>query len=194
VANGEWRIYLGLVHSPVYNKSNEVITSGITNLDVHDISRSAMTYGVKSFFLIHPNERQKEIFEHILRFWKSDVGCFFNPHRVDALSIINFSDSIEMTIDLIRKQEGSDPIIITTTARRRDNQKSFLQTSDIIELSDRPVLILFGTGNGLHESVHETADFVLVPIQATSGYNHLSVRSAVAIVLDRLLSVKYKEE
>ncbi len=33
----------------------------------------------------------------------------------------------------------------------------------------------------------DNADFFLEPIKGPSDYNHLSVRSAVAIVLDRLL-------
>ena len=188
------KIYLGLVHYPVYNKAGETITSGITNLDVHDISRSCLTYDVKKYYLIHPNQRQKEIFERLLNFWKSEVATFYNPHRVDALTVINLAETIEDTIKYINNQEGNDPILITTTARYRQDQISFDFTKELIETSERPILLLFGTGNGLHDSIHDMADHVLVPIQATAKYNHLSVRSAVAIILDRLLSEEYREE
>ena len=53
--------------------------------------------------------------------------------------------------------------------------------------SKRPHLILFGTGWGLCEEVIDGADIVLSPICGETEYNHLSVRSAAAIVLDRLL-------
>jgi len=182
------QIFIGLVHFPVYNKLGETITSGITNLDIHDISRSALTYGVQTFFLIHPNQRQKEIFEKITDFWKTDGASFFNQHRVEALKTIVFTQTIEDTVQLIKNQVHSDPIIITTTAKRRENQKDFAETKDIISQTKRPVLILFGTGNGLHDDIHDSADIVLQPIQHTGGYNHLSVRSAIAIVLDRLLA------
>ena len=187
-------IYLGLVHHPVYNKIGETITSGITNLDLHDISRSGMTYGVKNFFIIHPNDRQKEIFNHILSFWKTEIASFYNPHRVDALSIIDFSKTIEETINKIKNQEKNEPLIITTTANLRDNQISFNETRKLIHNTERPVLLLFGTGNGLSDDIHQQADYTLVPIRAATNYNHLSVRSAVAIVLDRLFSEEYKEE
>ena len=187
-------LYIGLVHYPVYNKAGETITSGITNLDVHDISRSCLTYGVKKYYLIHPNQRQKEIFERLLNFWKSEVATFYNQHRVDALTVINFADTIEDTIKYINNQEGNDPILITTTARYRQDQISFEYTKELIKTSERPILLLFGTGNGLHDSIHDIADHVLVPIQATAKYNHLSVRSAVAIILDRLFSEEYREE
>ncbi len=48
-------------------------------------------------------------------------------------------------------------------------------------------LILFGTAWGIAKEVIEQADYILAPIQGNSNYNHLSVRSAAAIVLDRLL-------
>jgi len=187
-------IYIGLVHYPVCNKAGETITSGITNLDIHDISRSALTYDVKRYYIIHPNERQKEIFDKILGFWKTEIATFYNPHRVDALSVINFAESIDDTVNLIRNQERNDPVIITTTARLRSEHISFSDTKKLMETSERPILLLFGTGNGLHDSIHDMAVHVLVPIQARAKYNHLSVRSAVAIILDRLLSEEYMEE
>lgn len=187
-------IYIGLVHYPVYNKAGETITSGITNLDVHDISRSALSYNVKNYFLIHPNDRQKEIFEHILGFWKTEMAAFYNKHRVDALSVIRFAKSIDESVSLIKNQEDNHPIVITTTAQIRDNQIRFDKFKNLISTSQRPILLLFGTGNGLLNDIHDKADYVLEPIQAGSKYNHLSVRSAVAIVLDRLLAEEYKEE
>ena len=33
----------------------------------------------------------------------------------------------------------------------------------------------------------QDCDYILEPVQAGSDYNHLSVRSAVSIILDRLL-------
>ena len=51
------------------------------------------------------------------------------------------------------------------------------------------MLLLFGTAHGLAPELSETADYTLPPIESTTGYNHLSVRSAVSIILDRLLGV-----
>jgi hypothetical protein len=53
------------------------------------------------------------------------------------------------------------------------------------------VLVVFGTGWGLAPSVLAGGDALLEPIRATQGdYNHLSVRSACAIALDRLLGAR----
>ena len=45
---------------------------------------------------------------------------------------------------------------------------------------EAPYLILFGTGWGLTSEILE-------PIRGKTKYNHLCVRSAVSIILDRLL-------
>jgi hypothetical protein len=45
---------VGLLHYPVYNKNYETIASAITTFDLHDCSRLAKTYGVKTFFVITP--------------------------------------------------------------------------------------------------------------------------------------------
>ncbi len=187
-------LYLGLVHHPVTNREGLPIISSITNLDIHDIARSCITFGVKNYFVIHPIQRQKEIFDKVINFWKTDIAKFYNKDRAEALSLIQFEKSIDETIKKIKYQDGSDPIVITTTAALLDNQISFEDFKEIRLRVNRPVLLLFGTGNGLSPEIHQTADYVLKPIYGPTSYNHLSVRSAVAIVLDRLTTEKYKEE
>ena len=55
--------------------------------------------------------------------------------------------------------------------------------------TDVPHVILFGTSWGLADEVLEMSDVVLCPVeaQADTGFNHLSVRGAAAIVMDRIL-------
>ena len=50
------------------------------------------------------------------------------------------------------------------------------------------MLLVFGTGWGLAGEVIAGADALLEPVRAreATGYNHLSVRAACAILLDRL--------
>lgn len=181
------KLYLGLVHYPVYNKFDEVVKTSITNLDLPDIARSCLTFGVKKYFIIHPLESMKELIDKIMGFWESDIAKTYNKDRVDAMTILKHSYSIEDAIKAIENQEQVAPIIITTTAKRLKESTSFANISLAIP-ADRPVLLLFGTGNGLHEGVIKSSDFVLEPILGAKGYNHLSVRSAVAIILDRLTS------
>jgi hypothetical protein len=45
---------------------------------------------------------------------------------------------------------------------------------------------MFGTGWGMSQELLDRADIFLDPINGPKEYNHLSVRSACAIMLDRL--------
>ncbi len=178
-------IYLGLVHYPISNKFGEKVTTSITNLDIHDIARSCMTFGVNRFFIINPLKSQKELLKRILKFWKSDIAKKYNSDRVEALSLIEYAKDIESAKKKISLQE-EDCLVISTTATDLKNQISF---NECRKLSN-PVLLLFGTGNGLTKDVHNSADHVLESISGKQDYNHLSVRSAVAIILDRIASEK----
>ncbi|HNW99828.1 MAG TPA: RNA methyltransferase [Candidatus Cloacimonadota bacterium] len=186
-------IYLGLVHNPVYDRNMRIVTTSVTNLDIHDISRSCLSFGVKKYFLITPVESQHQLVRRILSFWETEMAKAYNADRNAALQVLMMSNSIDEAIKWIKNQEGSDPVVITTTARAQENQLCF---SDFIKVyqKNKPILLLFGTGNGLVKEVHDQADFILEPVSGVSDYNHLSVRSAVAIILDRISSVEYKEE
>lgn len=53
------RLFLGLVHYPIKNKSGEIITTSVTNMDIHDISRSCRTFGVERYYIISPLKAKK---------------------------------------------------------------------------------------------------------------------------------------
>jgi hypothetical protein len=178
-------LYVGLVHYPVYNKFNEIVTTSITNLDIHDISRSCKTFGVARFYVINPYPTQQKILNRILKFWESEIAGKYNSDRVNALNLVFYADSIESATQQIKIQEEECPAIITTTAAQMDKQISFQNAYQI----KGPIFLLFGTGNGLTREVHDMADHILEPVKG-DNYNHLSVRSAAAIVLDRLSSDK----
>lgn len=182
------KLYIALVHYPVLNKFGKIVTTSITNLDIHDIARTAITYGVTKYYLINPLESQKKFVERVMKFWNSSIAKKYNSDRVNALSMVNYAYSLENCIQKIKNQENSYPLVITTTANDMQQQVGF----DFISKIDnkKPILLLFGTGNGLADEIHSRADFILKPINGVNNFNHLSVRSAVAIILDRLISEK----
>ena len=49
---------------------------------------------------------------------------------------------------------------------------------------------MLGTGQGLSNELLNKADFLLAPLKGMPHYNHLSVRSAAAIILDRWLGLR----
>lgn len=183
-----FRVYVALVHYPVYNKDLQIVTTAFTNLDVHDISRACRTYGVKVFFLVHPVREQRALVERVLRHWTEGPGVSYNPTRNDALGLVKIKTSLFEALEEIEKVEGSKPKVVVTDARPSENLMGYSELRERVLIGEEPYLFLFGTGWGIAKEVMEKADYALRPIEGTMDYNHLSVRSAAAIILDRLLS------
>jgi hypothetical protein len=179
-------LYVALTHYPVVNKNGNVIASALTNLDLHDISRAAKTYGLKSFFVVTPLEDQKELAERIISHWTDGFGSAFNPHRRSALELIRVRDSLAAVFDEIAAEEKSYPATVATCARKLPTSISYEALRTMLN-KDRPYVLILGTAWGLAEEFISSADYVLEPIAAHAEYNHLSVRSAAAIIFDRLL-------
>ena len=77
-------VYIGLIHYPIYNKHMEVVTTALTNYDLHDIARTAKTYDVKRYFIVHPVEAQREMANRIMNHWKTGGGVKYNVNRKEA--------------------------------------------------------------------------------------------------------------
>lgn len=183
-------IYLGLVHHPIKNKRDDIVTTSVTNLDIHDIARSCRTFGIKNYFIVTPLEAQHKLVNRILGHWEEDNAGVYNPDRQDALAIARLVNSVEEGINKIKEIEGVEPLVCVTGANFDSNNGVETDLINNARLDKKPIFLLFGTGWGLHAQVLERAHFALEPIFGGSadGYNHLSVRSAVAIYLDRLNS------
>ncbi|MFG1484096.1 RNA methyltransferase [Halobacteriovorax sp. GFR7] len=183
-------IYLGLVHHPIKNKRDDIVTTSVTNLDIHDIARSCRTFGIKNYFIVTPLEAQHKLVNRILGHWEEDDAGVYNPDRQDALAIARLVNSVEEGINKIKEIEGVEPLVCVTGANFDSNNGVETDLINNARLDKKPIFLLFGTGWGLHAQVLERAHFALEPIFGGSadGYNHLSVRSAVAIYLDRLNS------
>ncbi|MGD9972201.1 MAG: RNA methyltransferase [Desulfatirhabdiaceae bacterium] len=178
-------LYLALIHYPVLNKHGEIIASAVTNLDIHDLARAARTYDVRAVYIVTPLTDQKRLVIQIVEHWTTGMGGVVNPDRKAAMKLISVQDSLESTQADIEAREKRRPVTLVTSAREcsefRTIEELKLQAKD-----DRPWLLLFGTAWGLADECMLQADHVLKPIYGVNGYNHLSVRSAASIFLDRL--------
>lgn len=182
------RAYVALVHYPVYNKRREIVTTAFVNLDVHDIARAAKTYGIKGFFLVQPVREQQKLIEQVLWHWMEGPGASFNPTRVEALKLVTIKNSIDETMKEIEEREGLRAKVVVTDARPREKMIGYFELKEKILSGKEPYLMLFGTGWGIAGEVMDTADYMLKPIDGVTDFNHLSVRGAAAIILDRLFS------
>lgn len=186
-------IYLGLVHYPVYNRNHETVASAVTTVDVHDIARLSRAYGVKRFFVVTPLTDQALLVKKIIAHWTTGYGSSYNMHRKEALELVSVVSSISEAVERIGKTEESAPLLIATSASiHKGNPVSFEELAGIIS-AGRTVFLLFGTAWGLEENIFLKADYVLEPVTCATGYRHISVRSAVAIIMDRLIQKSQHE-
>ena len=183
------RLAIALVHWPVLDQQGATVTSAITNLDVHDLARSARTYGCSDYFLVHPVSAQRDLVARICEHWREGSSGKRIPDRKVALELVRTMSSLA---DVYAALGGRENVEVWVTAARSVSQAP-MNASEArarLESSDeaKTVLMLFGTGWGLAREVIDAADVTLAPIRASvaSGFNHLSVRAACAILLDRL--------
>ncbi len=188
------KIYLGLIHHPIYNKKGEKITTTITNLDLHDISRAAKTYDIEKYFVINHLKSQQALVKRMQDYWTSGFGSDYNQNRQEAFSVLNISDTLDDVLEEIKEETGEEAILIATDAKEFSNSKSYIEMRELIYNSDRPYLIIYGTGWGLTEETLDRCDYILDPIYGRGDFNHLSVRSAASIIMDRLLSPAWWEK
>ena len=177
---------VALIHFPVVDKSGEVITSSITNLDVHDISRSATTYGLGQYYIVHPTKALRSLTEKICEHWESGYGSTYNANRSQALRSIKVLPDFNDVLSDIETRTGSLPKIITTSARDSEKSVTFTELRGRLSIAQEPHLLLLGTGWGLAEEIIKRADYHLEPVKGYTDYNHLSVRAAAAVIFDRL--------
>jgi hypothetical protein len=156
-------------------------------MDIHDIARTGRTYGVRAFFVVTPVKALQKLALKIIDHWEVGYGSQYNVTRKEALALARVCDTLDDAIIGVERETGAKPVIVATSGRPTGERTSFEALRDMLQTSARPVLILFGTGWGLTESILSQSDYVLEAIEGASDYNHLSVRSAAAIILDRLL-------
>jgi hypothetical protein len=183
-------LYLALIHAPVYNKNREVTATSVTNLDIHDIARASATYGVVRYYIVQPAPAQQDIVRRIVSFWQEGAGAAYNPDRLEALSRVRLVDTLRQAATEIRLLEPGRRLYTVATAARPIAHQFVIDYSALrVRLDieqDSAYLLLFGTGWGLISQMTEEADCLLPPLAGASLYNHLSVRSAASVILDRL--------
>jgi hypothetical protein len=183
-------VYCALVHHPVLDRAGDEVTTSVTNLDVHDIARSARTYGLRGYFVVIPIEAQHPVVQKIIDHWSTGAGVKRFPERTEAIGLVRLARSIEDAIADITEMEGEVPRLVATSAKGGVNRRAYADERERLRSDPRPTLLLFGTGHGLSPRILQACDTILDPIEGPTQYNHLSVRAAAAITLDRLFGSK----
>jgi hypothetical protein len=183
------RIWAALVHHPVLDRQGGVVTTSVTNMDIHDLARTGRTFDLAAVIIATPIDIHREMVMKVVSHWQDPDTWKRTPSRKEALELIRVAPDIGEAAGMIEKETGRKPGIVGTTARIVEGAVSFDDLRSRIRSDpDRPWLIIFGTGWGLAPAALEQCGSILKPIEGAGGYSHLSVRSAAAIILDRLLS------
>ena len=186
-------LYLALLHHPVLLKHKISGTSSLTNLDVHDIARISRTYGLGGFFVATPLDDQRRLLKELLTHWIEGSGAASNPDRAEALGLVRPATSLADIVETLTESCGMAPLVIGTSARpeldRKGREKRPATPFAEVRrsLGKRPVLLVLGTSHGLAPEVLAQCEGVLPPLRWMDSYNHLPVRAAAAVLLDRLL-------
>ena len=187
------RTHLALVHHPCFDRTGKIVTTSLTNFDIHDLARSTMTYGLAAYHLVTPITQQREKAEHIAGLWLEETAGRKPPasgSRAGALARVRTADSVETVIAELTADYGIPPLVVGTSARAESfpgvPRRSPIDLAAEAIVQPAPLLILLGTGWGLADHLIPSVSRVLAPIEGGADWNHLSVRSAGAILLDRM--------
>jgi tRNA (guanine37-N1)-methyltransferase len=176
--------FIALVHAPVLNKFGQSGAVSLTNLDIHDIGRVSCTYGMGGYYVCTPLQDQQRLGVRLVEHWLKGPGQARNPDRAFALKLVRIVDSLESAVQDIRERCGKAPLLVATTAQGAGTM-TYPHVRSLLE--DEPVLLVLGTGHGLAPEIMNRCHGTLRPVRYLSEYNHLSVRAAAAIIVDRLL-------
>ncbi|MBS3737221.1 MAG: RNA methyltransferase [Candidatus Bipolaricaulota bacterium] len=180
-------LYIGLLHYPMRNRRGDVVTTSMTSMDVHDIARTAKTFGAARYYVITPLKTQREIARRLRGYWTEQERTRENTNRGEALELVSVLDKLEEGILDISDREEKEPLLVGTSARHLDERRmEYEEATDQLREETKPMFLLFGTGWGMADELTSQLDYLLPPIEGIDEFNHLSVRAAVAVTLDRV--------
>lgn len=180
-------LYVALIHYPVVDKHGRIITSSVTNLDLSDIARSCRTFEVRNYFVVHPSPDEQALNRRIIKHWDTAFGLASHPTRAEAFERLSLVSNFDEVLSQVQAQSQAAPVLLGTSAKKTGDRIWSIEAAKA-KLETAPIVLCFGTAYGLAPTWNDRFDGFLGPICGPTPYNHLSVRSAVAIYLDRLRS------
>ncbi len=179
-------LYLALVHYPVLDRRGRIVSTSLTTLDLHDIARSAATYGAEALLIVTPLRSQLGLAQTMMQYWRHGLGGQWSANRKEAMERVETAGDLAELSQRIARRHGAAPVLVATSAQARPPCTTVADLRARLQADGPPIALVFGTGAGLAPEALAQCQEVLEPITGVAGYNHLSVRSAAAIYLDRL--------
>src|SRR6185295_5087012 len=110
-------LYVALLHHPVYDKNGAVVTTAVTNMDVHDLGRLARAFALRACYVATPVETLRRLVERILRHWDTGPGATHSVTRTEALALVRLVPDLDAAIADIDRETGVLPRLVATSAR-----------------------------------------------------------------------------
>ncbi|MBX3019443.1 MAG: RNA methyltransferase [Bdellovibrionaceae bacterium] len=180
------RVAVGLLHYPMMDREKSTVATNITNFDIHDIARACSTYGITTYYVIHPSKEQLMFVERVLEHWKVGTGAKYNPSRRRALQPVKTAPSLEAAL-----ADWGPSTVVATHARPVPGTKFWTcqEYKQHVREPGQSGFIVFGTGYGMTDEYMQGIGGVLESLKGAppQDFRHLSVRSAVSIYLDRIM-------
>jgi hypothetical protein len=180
------QLSVALVHHPVIDRRGDEITSTVDHFDVMDGSRLSLTYPVRRLWVVNPVPAQRALVERLIRHGTREAE---RDEARGAFSKTAWAPDLDAVIEAHERELGRRPTVVATSARASARDVELAAVRDRLH-GGEPMLLLVGKAWGLAPRLLDAADLRLRPIDAGTGYNHLSVRSAMAILIDRLLGAR----
>lgn len=181
-------VFIALLHYPAMDRDGRVIVTSFTTMDLHDIARPARAYEINRFYIVQPIDAQRSVIKRQIDYWLSEEGRKANPTRYEIVQLVRLKYTLDEVVEEIKDERGRRPLLVGTDARNYPNTVGYRELRERIESREEDYLIVFGTGYGIPPDLMRTFDYILEPVYGAGEWNHLSVRNAVAIILDRLFS------
>lgn len=175
-----------LLHDNMNDKQGKIVTTSLTLNDIHDMSRNSRTFGAQQLFVAHTVETMRLLGNRMKSHWEDGNGAAYNPDRAEAFKTLQIVETLDQAISKIEARTNQKPILVATSAKTGPKRISYTKLRNQMFDESRPYLIMLGTGWGMSDQLLARADLLLDPILGPTDFNHLSVRCACAIILDRL--------
>ena len=185
----EPKVTVALIHHPVLDRRGEEITSTVDHFDVMDGSRLSLTYPIWRFYVVNHVPAQRALVERLIEHGNKAAS---RDEARGSFSKTIWAPDLDTVIAEHEDELGQPPTVVATSAKASARSIGAPALRRRIA-GGEPILLLFGKAWGLAPCLLDSTPLRLRPVDGGTGFNHLSVRSAMAIVIDRLLAPDQSE-
>ena len=117
-------------------------------MDVHDLGRIGLTFGVRNVFIATPVRALRLLTNKILEHWQVGFGATYNETRRVALDRVRAVVDLDSVILEIERETGERPVLIATSAKEGERRIGYSALRERLTRETLPYLLVLGDGVG----------------------------------------------